>query len=217
MGRAKYSDNKRREMLLMFIDTARSIIDKDGIDQVTIRKIAKASGYNSATIYLYFHDLDELLCLASLSYVEDLIREWVEGLKIPRNSVETYCYSWELYSKYAFLQPEIYNHLFFSQHSRPFVELVRYYHQLFPERLEDIGDTIEEVLLGTPHADRERSILLPLAKDGLINEEDLAMISSLAAAYFRRLLETKCKLGDKVDNEQLVNYQIKAVRFLLKA
>ena len=200
----------------MFIRTARSIIDAEGIDQVTIRKIAKASGYNSATIYLYFHDLDELMCLASLSYVEDLIREWVEGLKVPRSTVETYCYSWELYARYAFQNPHIYNHLFFYPHSRPFVETVRYYHQLFPERLADIGDIIEEILLGMPHVERESSVLRPLTKDGLIREEDLHMISSLASAYFRKLLDKKCRLGDAADSEELVREQIKVVHFLLR-
>lgn len=216
MGRAKYSDDKRKDMLLMFIRTTRQIIDDEGISQVTIRKIAKASGYNSATIYLYFRDLDELMCLASLSYVEDLIRDWVEGLKTPRSTIDTYCFSWELFASYAFKQPEVYNHLFYYPHSRPFAETVHYYNELFPERLEDISDIIEEILLGQPHEERERSILLPLTKDGHIREDELLMISSLAACYFRKLLDLKCREGDAVDDRELVERQLRVVHFLLK-
>lgn len=216
MGRAKYSEDKRKDMLLMFIQTARDIIDSEGIDQVTIRKIAKASGYNSATIYLYFRDLDELMCLASLGYVEDFIRAWVDGLKKPMNTLETYCFSWEMFASYAFMHPQVYNHLFFYHHSRPFAETVRYYHELFPERLEDIGNIIEEILLGSPHVERESSILLPLARDGLVREEDLPMISTLAACHFRKLLDTKCRLGDQANDSELVQQQLNVVHFLLK-
>ena len=217
MGRSKYTDEKRKDMLLMFIRTTRTIIDNEGISEVTIRKIAKASGYNSATIYLYFRDLDELMCLASLSYVEDLIRDWVEGLNQPRSTVETYCYSWELFAGYALKHPQVFNHLFYYPHSRPFVETVRYYHELFPERLEDISDIIEEILLGQPHVERERSILLPLTQEGHIKEDELTMISSLASCYFRKLLDTKCREGDAVDSEELVAKQLRVVHFLLKS
>lgn len=216
VGRAKYSDDKRKDMLLMFIQTARDIIDTEGIDQVTIRKIAKASGYNSATIYLYFHDLDELICLASLGYVEGFIRSWAEGLKKPMSTLETYCFSWEMFSSYAFKYPHVYNHLFFYHHSRPFSETVKYYHELFPERLEDIGTIIEEILLGSPHIERESSILLPLTRDGQVKEEDLPMISTLASCHFRKLLDTKCRLGDEADDKELVQQQLKAVHYLLK-
>lgn len=217
MGRTKYTDDKRKSMLLMFIQTTRTIIDSDGIENLTIRKIAKASGYNSATIYLYFHDLDELVCLAALSYVEDLIREWVEFQSTEHSSFDTYCMSWRIFAKYAFKNPQIYNHLFFFPHARPFDETVRTYHRLFPERLEDIGDVLEEILLGSPHIERESSVLLPMAKEGIIKEENLEMISALAAAYFRRLLDKKCQFGDSVDDEQLIEDQIAVVHFLLNS
>lgn len=216
MGRAKYSEDKRRDMLLMFIQTTRGLIDSDGVDQVTIRKIAKASCYNSATIYLYFHDLDELVCLAAMCYVEEFVRAWAEGMKKPMTTLETYCFSWEMFATYAFKHAQVYNHLFFYPHSRPFAETVHYYHELFPERLEDIGYVIEEILLGSTHVERESSILLPLTEDGRVSKDDLPMISTLASCHFRKLLDTKCRLGDAVDDGELVRQQLNAVHFLLR-
>lgn len=214
MGRAKYSEDKRKDMLLMFIETTRDIIDSDGIDNVTIRKIARASCYNSATIYLYFRDLDELICLASMGYVEDFIRAWADGMKKPMGTLETYRFSWEMFATYAFKYPEIYNHLFFYHHSRPFADTVRYYHELFPERLDDISDILEEFLTGSPQ-DRSGASH-PLTRDEQVSSRDIAMISNLSACHFRKLLDTKCRLGDKADDRELVEQQLKALQFLLR-
>ena len=47
-----------------FIRAAREIIDAEGIDNISIRKIASLTGMNSATMYLYFPDSDVLTTMA---------------------------------------------------------------------------------------------------------------------------------------------------------
>ena len=44
-----------------FIDAAFSIIETEGVENITIRKVAGIAGYNSSTIYNYFEDLDQLV------------------------------------------------------------------------------------------------------------------------------------------------------------
>ncbi len=46
-----------------FIDATNEIIENEGIESVTIRKVANLAGYNSATIYNYFENLDHLIFL----------------------------------------------------------------------------------------------------------------------------------------------------------
>lgn len=50
-------------MMGYFIDAANQIIENEGIESVTIRKVADIAGYNSATLYNYFNDLNHLLFL----------------------------------------------------------------------------------------------------------------------------------------------------------
>lgn len=61
-------------MVTSFIDAARSIIDSDGIDSVSIRKVASKVGCSSAALYLYFWDLNGLLALSTITYLEDAAR-----------------------------------------------------------------------------------------------------------------------------------------------
>lgn len=37
-----------------FVDATAEIIEEEGVENVTIRKVADRAGYNSATIYNYF-------------------------------------------------------------------------------------------------------------------------------------------------------------------
>lgn len=43
-----------------FIEATAAIIEEEGYDHITIRKIADKAGYNSATIYNYFSELSHL-------------------------------------------------------------------------------------------------------------------------------------------------------------
>lgn len=45
---------QRVRMIKYFIDATIEIIEKEGYEGVTIRKVADIAGYNSATIYNYF-------------------------------------------------------------------------------------------------------------------------------------------------------------------
>lgn len=52
----------------LFIDTTVTIIKEEGVEKVSIRKIAKITGYNSATLYTYFKNLDYLILLSSIKF-----------------------------------------------------------------------------------------------------------------------------------------------------
>lgn len=57
----------------LFIDAAKSIILREGIFNVTARKIAEITGYSYATIYHYFSDLNELFLETKLQMIQDMI------------------------------------------------------------------------------------------------------------------------------------------------
>ena len=46
-----------------FVDATAEIIEEEGLENVTIRKVADKAGYNSATIYNYFSEISHLLFL----------------------------------------------------------------------------------------------------------------------------------------------------------
>lgn len=52
---------KRQRIAQLFIDTAIQQITKEGIESLSVRKIAEETGYSYATIYNYFADFNALL------------------------------------------------------------------------------------------------------------------------------------------------------------
>jgi len=56
-----------------FVDAAKSIILRDGVLNVTVRRIAESTGYSYATIYHYFQDLNALLLETKLSMILDML------------------------------------------------------------------------------------------------------------------------------------------------
>lgn len=50
-------------MMGFFIDATAQIIEEEGIENVSIRRVSDLAGYNSSTIYNYFGDLTVLIFL----------------------------------------------------------------------------------------------------------------------------------------------------------
>lgn len=215
MGRKKYTESERVNMISKFVKITREIIDSDGIEQVTIRRVAKTCGYNSATLYHYFEDVDELITLSCMSYLEDYCRAWAQELKTKRSARDTYILTWELYGKYAFAYPHIFNRIFFYNHRKPLSDSIKLYYEVFPDQLENISGAINDMLRGGSLVERDYPVLRPLADAGIIRHEEIKLISVLAVCHFRNLLEEKCALGDKVDNSELIQRQTDAVNFLI--
>lgn len=64
---------KRERIKTYFLEAAKKVIIEEGVENVTIRKVAHIAGYSYATIYNYFADLNELLWETKLLMIIDLI------------------------------------------------------------------------------------------------------------------------------------------------
>ena len=64
----------RTQNMIRFIEAARELIDQEGLESLSIRKIAEKAGFHNSTIYLYFRDMDHLVMLATLKHFTDYSR-----------------------------------------------------------------------------------------------------------------------------------------------
>jgi AcrR family transcriptional regulator len=69
-------DKATRNSHAEFLDAGISLIAKQGIDNITVADISKASGFTRATFYSYFGDLDGLYAEIWMLYG----RRWLEAL-----------------------------------------------------------------------------------------------------------------------------------------
>ena len=100
-----------------YIAKANEIIHREGIEAVTIRRIAKEMGCSTASLYRYFDSRDELLYYAELGEMNDYIRRLNAAEKHWRNVWDIYVGVWYCYSMEAFRKPEAYNLLFFANNN----------------------------------------------------------------------------------------------------
>ena len=58
---ARRSDHTREELRNLILESARRIVQSDGIETLTARKIAAGTGYTVGTIYQHFEGMDDLV------------------------------------------------------------------------------------------------------------------------------------------------------------
>ena len=196
MGRTKYSPEKRDEIVSSFVKAAIEIIQTKGVDEISIRSVSSRAGYSSATLYLYFSDLNELVSLASVFYLRNYVHDIAETC--PKNEClaeEIYRYTWETFSSHALNKPDIYLNLFFGPNSDSLDEMVREYYKLFPNELENVpeGPMLGMLEAGSLH-DRNRAVLAPYAEEIGMPEKEMELANEITVAYFRSILERACKM-----------------------
>lgn len=70
MGRR--SDHSREELRELALDAARDIVKDEGIQKLSARAVAGRIGYSAGTLYLIFHNLDDLISALNEQTVADL-------------------------------------------------------------------------------------------------------------------------------------------------
>ncbi|MGI6754932.1 MAG: TetR/AcrR family transcriptional regulator [Atopobiaceae bacterium] len=215
MGRNKYTEEQRNEIITTFLDATRGIIDAEGVNGVSIRKVAANAGYNSATLYLYFKDVDTLITLASIGYLEDYCRMLANSSIQRMGEIEAYLYSWTLFSRHASVRPDVYHHLFFEEHSTPLNEAVSFYYSIYPEQLANISDSVLEMLSAGRLADRNLAMLKPLVASGILKSEKLDLINSLTIAYFQVLLDQLIKRTDYSLADDTISHEMREANLFL--
>lgn len=73
----KNKELQRIRMTQFFMDAALEVIHKEGVDQLSARRVADVAGYSYATLYNYFEDMNEL----SWRVVSVMTHELVDYLK----------------------------------------------------------------------------------------------------------------------------------------
>ena len=171
-----------------FIDAAFSIIESEGVENVTIRGVASIAGYNSSTLYNYFEDLDHLILFASIRYLRDYSQGLKEYVKKATNSLEMYLMIWECFCQYSFDRPEIYKLIFFSEHSTTLNNIISEYYNIFPEELGESPLQVKSMLTGNDIYSRTMYQFVDCVKEWYFKESDIAEINEVTILIYQSIL-----------------------------
>lgn len=208
---------QQKRMMGYFIDAADKIIENEGLENVTIRKVADIAGYNSATLYNYFNNLDHLIIFASMKYLREYVEDIPEYIKRATNSLERYFLIWECFCKHSFIKPKIYNLVFFSEFSNTLNDTISEYYSIFPDELADLSLNLNSMLLGNTLYNRTLSLLENCVKDGFISAENVHEINEMSIFIYQGMLNNILSKNSPYTVEESIDKTLKYFKKIIKA
>jgi AcrR family transcriptional regulator len=213
--RLKNRSLKRKRIMKYFIDAAISIMEKEGLEGITIRKVADIAGYNSATLYNYFKNIDHLILYASIRYLSDYVRALPEYIKGSKNSYERYLSIWECFCDHSFDNPKIYNLIFLGTFSNTYPDVIEDYYSIYPDYLDQLPRELTNMIMEATISQRNLSLLQICASEGLLCEEDLIELNDLTMLIYSGLMQRTVNLSPEDTNgSKMAKTAVKYIRRL---
>lgn len=209
----------KNKIMNHFINAAVELMDEKGLENLTIRGVAAKAGYNSATLYSYFENLDHLVFFAAMKNIKDYSLSLNMYLVNTKNSMDRFLRVWECFCKFAYKKPEIYNAIFFANLSKDMQEYVSEYYSLFPEELGIHHQTISTMLLKANINDRNMTTVMDCVEEKFIAPENADKLNDMTLLLFegmlKRVLRGNVSCEDAIVNT--MNYvKITVKSFLIK-
>lgn len=184
-------DKQRQRMMSYFIGAARQIMQVEGTGSLSIRKVADRAGYNSATLYHYFSNLEELTLFASIGYLTDYAMELPSWLEKGEGALDKYLMVWKCFCRHSFCHPDVYRLLFFGPlSSEDLNDVFRRYYRIFPEEISSEIKDYESMLTAGDLYKREYIALTKALKKEkhTIPEDQIKCINEMNILIYRGML-----------------------------
>lgn len=180
---------KKKRVMMLFIEAAEELLRKEGPGGLSIRKVASEAGYNSATLYNYFQDLEHLTLFASVRYLREYVALLEKNLTEDMNAFQRYRMIYRCFNTCAFREPEIFHGMFFGRHSGLLGEVLQvYYEQLFPRELDGLSGQMKQMLrLGTMY-ERDSLMMKDLVTEGFVAPEKAEKTMELMIALHQHYI-----------------------------
>lgn len=178
---------QKRRMMKYFIEATQQIIEKESFDSVTVRKVSNLAGFNSATIYNYFKNLDELIYFSCIKYLEDYSKDLIICLKDSKNIFEYYMNIWKCFCYHSYKNPKIYFHLFFTNHTLCKGSIKEYF-EIFCDGIDEPSRKLLPMLLSENIYDRNLSSLRNFVENKIINEKNLNDLNEMIIFIYQSML-----------------------------
>lgn len=201
----------------LFIDATMNIIQEEGLEEVSIRKVAKITGYNSATLYTYFKNLDHLILLASIKFLNEYITGLDDYTAEAQTPLEESILIWEYFCKCSFDRPKIYKSIFFSNLDFNRKDFENYYeikefYKIYPEEITASFAKFHRMILKLDIYERNKILLIKVAQKKLISPSNVTTINDMQVLVYKGLLEEATKHENFYRRKILRNRAIRYIK-----
>lgn len=177
--------NKKNELILVTHEMLKTTSPED----IKIRDIAAAAHCTSAVIYRHFDNLDHLILIASIKFMEDYVIELNEITN--QNSTDPLTMEltmWKAFCKYVFHNIEVFDLLFWGKYKKNLGESIFEYYQMFPEEWKHLNGLYTSVFFNNDLKERNKIILNCAAVAGYFTFEDAQLLANLQCDFFHGMM-----------------------------
>ncbi len=190
-------DLRKKRTLIYFIEATQDIIHEEGPDGLTIRKVAARAGYNSATLYHYFENLNQLKMYASLRYVSRYNKEFFQSAKSLKTAREKFTLMWDIFIRYSAENPDAFASVFMSRaHDDTLSKIFSQYNELFPEDSVSPVGTVYTFEQYSSLSDRNLCAILEILKEESSGNSNYKTINDLMIYTYLGILQEMLTTDD---------------------
>ena len=173
-----------------YIEAAYGLLVRDGLEGVSIRKVADEVGCSSAALYRHFPDIDKLVAVASIRFLREYIEDARLLSKVDLNPLELNLQLWECLAYYSFRNADVFENMFFGgSDSGLYSEAVTEYFEEYPEDLLGLKDFMFDMFRdATTIAERDSILLNRAAEMGMISKDASVYLCKVDSYLFRGML-----------------------------
>lgn len=175
-----------------FVMKTYEILKEEGTEGVKIRRIGKEMNCTSTVVYRYFDNVDHLIALASIRFLNDYINDFKNMVNDPRIFTDPYSLNlemWECLADYAFQNIPIYENLFFGSCRDSLSEVMFEYYQLFlDEYRQDFDGYSTSILFTGDIFQRDYVLLRRAVAIGRLTDKEALTLSRVECHVFHGVL-----------------------------
>ena len=185
-----------------FVREAIHIITEEGLPALSVRRLGREMHCNSASVYYYFNDLDELIAYASIKYFNQYVAEVSRCYKAAPDVLTGYRRAWNSFIELSFETPLIYERLLFGKYRDRLGEIIRGYNRMFPEKVEELDPDIVKTVTAPGFSGYYDHLVLSHCVDaGMFAKEDGWIIGRTLNSLYGAFLRDRINCGE--DKEKI--------------
>lgn len=201
---------QKKRMITYFVEATCKIIDEEGVEGVTVRKVANEAGYNMATLYNYFNSLEHLIFFASLRHLKSYAQELPIYLKGITDPLEIYLNLWKCFCYHSYKNPQFFQRIFFGGFDHVMVnDAINTYYSIFSDEISDEIKEFMPMFLEENIHMRDYIVLKKAVAHQIILDQDIRDINEMNVLIYRGMLVKMLSNTENTTVEHAVNTSLK--------
>jgi len=188
-----------------YIEAAFAVLDTEGPQALSIRRLAQDLHCNPANLYRYFKGLDELALYASLHYLRKYLEEVQAVYRDNSDPLTIHMKIWESFAHHSFRMPKLWNNIFFGKHCDRLDAVLQDYYDMFPEDMGTLSEPVRRIYRTGDFNHRNYMLVLDCVEAGYFTPEDGRRFNALSIYLYKGFLK-EClddlSMGRKIPVEE---------------